>query len=128
MSGVGSGQLLVRATERDASWQSPCVTSFLTDRMGASHQRVDDEAIDRILAELDEPLDDEHPDVSIEHESGWALSAFQSGAVIWENVEDESEPRHMTHVPRGRVRELFRRLAAGDLEAVEAEPWSPGCR
>lgn len=96
------------------------------DRMGAAHQEVDSRAIDRVLAELDDPRDDEHPDVSIEHESGWGLSAFQSGLLVWENVEGDVEPRHMPSVPRDRVRELFRRVAAGDLEAVESEPWLPG--
>lgn len=74
----------------------------MRDRMGASQDEVDDEAIDRIIAELDDPPDDEHPDVSIEHESGWGLSAFQSGLLVWESVEGDSEPRHMSAVPRQR--------------------------
>ena len=98
----------------------------MSDRTGASHLDVDDEEIDRILDELDGPVDEEHPNVSISHESGWGLSAFQSGAVVWENVEGDDEPRHMSAVPRDRVRELFRRLAVGDIDAVEAEPWLPG--
>jgi hypothetical protein len=102
------------------------VASFMYDRMGAAHHDVNDEAIDRILAELDGPLDDEHPDVSIVHETGWGLSAFQSGLLIWENVEDDDEPRHMRPVPRAVVRDLFRLVAAGDLDALEAEPWQPG--
>jgi hypothetical protein len=96
------------------------------DRMGASHGEVDDTSIDRVLAQLDDPPDDEHPDVSIHDESGWGLSAFQSGALVWENVEEDGEPRHMTAVPRDHVRHLFRCVAAGDLTAVEAEPWLPG--
>jgi hypothetical protein len=58
------------------------VASFIIhDRMGASHYEVDDDAIDRVLGELDDPVDDRHP-VSIEHVSGWVLSAFQSGLVV----------------------------------------------
>src|SRR5262245_22707350 len=102
------------------------MASFLYDRMGASHRDVDDNAIDRVVGELDDPRGDEHPDVSINHESGWAVSAFQSGLVVWENVEEDVEPRHMAAVPRSRVRELFRHIAAGDLDSVEAEPWQPG--
>jgi hypothetical protein len=94
--------------------------------MGASHPQTDDGAIDRVLAELDDPLDDEHPDVAIEHESGWALSAFQSGLLVWGNVEDDCEPRHMRDVPRAQVREYFRCVAAGDLAFVEAAPWLAG--
>ena len=98
------------------------------DRTGASHRQVDDDVIDRVVAELDDPGDDEHPDVAIEHESGWGLSAFQTGLLVWEDVEDGGEPRHMKDVSRARVRELFRRVADGDLESIEAEPWLPGYR
>lgn len=102
------------------------MASFMYDRMGASHREVDDDAIDRILAELEEPRDDEHPDVSIEHESGWGLSAFQSGLLVWENVEEDGGARHIRAVPRDHVRDLFRRVAAGEIDVVEAEPWLPG--
>jgi hypothetical protein len=102
------------------------VASFIIhDRMGASHYEVDDDAIDRVLGELDDPVDDRHP-VSIEHVSGWVLSAFQSGLVVWENAEEDGEPRHMRAVSRDRVRELFRHVAAGDLDPAEAELWQPG--
>ena len=47
-----------------------------------SHYVVDDDAIDRLIGELDDMDDDEHADVSVEHESGWVLSAFQSGLVV----------------------------------------------
>src|SRR4051812_48452962 len=40
-----------------------------------------------LLAELDGPEDDEHPDVWIDHESGWGLSSFSSGLPVWENSE-----------------------------------------
>ena len=98
----------------------------MTNRMGGSVLEVDDEAIDQVLAELDEPADAEHPDVSIQVESGWCLSAYQSDRLVWENVEDAGPPRHMRAVSRERMRELFRRVAAGELEAVETSPWLPG--
>ena len=53
------------------------VARFMHDRMGASHRQLDDRTIDRVLSGLDDPRDDEHPDVAIEQESGWSLSAFQ---------------------------------------------------
>ncbi len=98
----------------------------MNDRMGGSVLEVDDKAIDHVLAELDEPVDDEHPDVSIQDESGWCLSAYQSGCLVWENVEDAGPPRHMPAVSRERMGELFRRVAAGDLDAVETAPWLAG--
>ena len=83
------------------------------------------EAVGALLAELDAGDDAEHPDVAIAHESGWTLSAFPSGLVVWENVED-GEPRHLAGVSRERVRAMFDALAAEDLDAVEAQEWQPG--
>jgi hypothetical protein len=42
-----------------------------------------------LLQSLD--IDDkEHPDVALTHESGWCLSAFPSGLLVWENDETNS--------------------------------------
>ncbi len=72
--------------------------------------------------------DPEHPDVALKHETEWCLSAFRSGLLVWENVEaDADNPRHMTDVPREKVLCLWVKLAQGDIAAVEAEPWLPGC-
>ena len=77
-----------------------------------------------VLAELDDD-DDEHPCVSLTHESEWSLGAFPGGLVVWENLE-AGEPRHMNKVARERVLELWRKLADGRLSEIEAEPWLPG--
>ena len=95
------------------------------------------ERLREILQELDiETEDFEHPDVSLKHETEWCLSAFLSGVLIWENVDgvpenDDTDPeaklaRHMKGVSRQKVLELWLKLAAGDIAAVEAEPWLPG--
>jgi hypothetical protein len=44
--------------------------------------------------------------------------------VAW--VDGGGEARHMRDVPRDRVRALFRRVAAGDLGALDAQLWLPG--
>lgn len=80
----------------------------------------------RILGELDGPADPEHPDVSLVHESGWALSAFPNGLLVWENAEWDGPPRHRTRVPRLDVERLWRALAAGEIAVVEAYGWDPG--
>jgi hypothetical protein len=49
------------------------------------------EALDALILELGEPDDPEHPDVAVQHETGWTLSAFGSGLILWENVEDGPE-------------------------------------
>jgi hypothetical protein len=85
-------------------------------------------ALDRLEQLFDERLadDDEHPDVCVEHESAWNLAAFPSGLIVWENVEGEGPARHMRSVPRTKVIELWRKLAAGDIQAVDSEPWQRG--
>ena len=110
------------------SEQSALVSFVVTNRMGQDFKAPDAETIDRVLAELDEPVDDEHPDSSLTHETGWSLGAFPSGAVMWENVanHDASAPRHLAAVPRAEVRRLWHALAAGDITAVESQPWLPG--
>jgi hypothetical protein len=79
-----------------------------------------------ILAELKD-ADDEHPDVSLEHESAWGLSYGRSGVVTFENVESrEGKPRHMRDITPKQVIALWKRLARGDLAWLEKQPWQPG--
>lgn len=59
-------------------------------RQGEFIANPDISVIKNVLDELDEPLDPEHPDVALSHESGWTLPAFSGGLVIWENVETVS--------------------------------------
>ena len=97
-------------------------------RGGEMFHTPDVATIDRVLAELDEPTDEEHPDVALTHESGWCLSAFRSGGLTWENVEGIEEARHLDAVSRAEVKRLWLALAAGDLSEVESQPWLPGYR
>jgi hypothetical protein len=101
------------------------VVFHLTERWGESHPNAPIEMMRQALTTL-EVEDQEHPDVSLTHESGWCLSAFPSGLLIWENVETDDEPRHMAGVPRAQVLELWQALAQGDIERVDSEPWSAG--
>ena len=97
----------------------------LTSRWGATHSDPPLELMRQVLVALDIE-DQEHPDVSLTHESGWCLSAFPDGLVVWENVEADDEPRHMTGIPRMKVLELWQALAQGDLEIINSEPWVAG--
>ena len=66
-------------------------------------------------------------DVSVIHDdSGWCLSAHRDGRLILGNLEDRESECHMIHVPRARVLDLWRRLIAGDIDGLRAEPWKPG--
>lgn len=84
--------------------------------------------LDRLPALLDEleNAEDEHPDVSLTHESGWGLSVFASGLVIFENVEEGNDPRHRRRCKRSEILTMFEELARGDLAALNARRWRPG--
>ena len=57
--------------------------------------------------------DIEHVDVSVVHDdSGWAMSAYGSGRLIFEHLGEGGEC-HMIPVSKERVLELWRLLAAG---------------
>ncbi len=96
-------------------------------RQGDSVSNPDEQTINAVLAELDEPLDPEHPDVALTHESEWCLSAYPSGLIVWENLEDDEVPvRHMRNVSKQDVRRLWAELAQGKLQVVDAEDWTLG--
>jgi hypothetical protein len=48
---------------------------------------------------------------------------FQTGPA---NVEGDGPARHMVSVPRAKVIELWRKLAGGDIQEVDSEPWQMG--
>jgi hypothetical protein len=93
-------------------------------RWGNSESNVDVDRMAAALGELD-THDQEHPDVSLSHESEWSLSAFESGLLVWENLES-GEPRHMKGVSRREVLRLWIALSQGELSLIEAEAWLPG--
>jgi hypothetical protein len=72
--------------------------------------------------------DGEHTDVGIKHESGWALSAFPGGLVVFENVETDGGigPRHLQAATREKVLRLWNALAKGNLKEMEMEEWQRG--
>src|SRR5687768_12293784 len=87
----------------------------------------DDPPVERMreaLAELDVE-DSEHPDVALIHESGWCLSAYPSGLVVWGHL-GRQEDRHIRGISRERVLELWLKLSRGEIEAVEREAWQTG--
>ena len=100
------------------------MTFHLTFRWGNNESDV---GVDRMVAALGEldAHDQEHPDASLTHESEWSLAAFESGLLVWENLES-GEPRHMKAVPRDKVLRLWTALSRGELALIEAEAWLPG--
>lgn len=89
---------------------------------------TDDATVDGVralLAEL-ENADDEHPDVAVGHESGWTLSVFRDGFVVWEDVENEGDPRHLDGLAEAEVLRLMEVAVRDDLATVHALAWRPG--
>jgi hypothetical protein len=99
------------------------VTAYI-DHLFGEQEVASVEALPGLIAELD-LADGEHTDVSVELDSGWALSAYQNGQVIWGNVEADAEVGQLTGVSRAEMVELFTHLVNGDIEAVSSRPWDP---
>lgn len=94
--------------------------SFVTtDRNGAMESDPPSSRLDELVSELDGPRDDEHPDVSVAHESGWSLSAFPTGMLIWENVKEDGIERRVSGLSRDDVWELFGAVSRGEVQFVD---------
>jgi hypothetical protein len=101
-------------------------------RYGASsnHERISDETLRELLAELDDSEDDpEHGDVWLsEDATGWGIGVFagERGLVVLENSETGGESFHRTGVLREHAFMLLRRAADGEMHTIRDEPWNPG--
>jgi hypothetical protein len=101
------------------------MTYHVNPRYTDSEEMPSVDRMREVLAELDGEDDDEHPSVSLTHDSDWSMSAFPDGLVIWENAEADVA-RHMLHVSRAKVLELWIKLSEGQTEVIESEPWIAG--
>ncbi|WP_330237863.1 hypothetical protein [Streptomyces sp. NBC_00525] len=81
-----------------------------------------------LVAELDGPIDDEHPDVSVTDDgSSWIVSAFQDGSLVLENLDDgDVQPRHLRDVSRAEMIRVMVILVRGDLTALQRLDWLSG--
>jgi hypothetical protein len=100
------------------------MTYFVETRWGGSEDSPSVERMKEILAELDKS-DAEHPDTWLTHESGWTLSAHETGLLVWDH-EEAARTRHMRDVPRSHVLDLWTKLSAGLVDEIEREPWCSG--
>jgi hypothetical protein len=102
------------------------MAATLVHRTGEMTEFAGAADLDGLILELDGPADPEHPDVAVAAESGWTLSAFGTGLVVFENVECEVPARHQKGLTRAEVRDLFRLLVRGDVQRIESLGWVPG--
>jgi hypothetical protein len=96
----------------------------VTSRWRVGESNPSSNRLREILSELDAD-DCEHPDASLTHESEWSHSAFQGGALVWENLE-EGEPRHLNGLGRDQVLDLWLQLSRVEISKVDSQPWAPG--
>jgi hypothetical protein len=96
----------------------------LTTQFGAMERNPSPERMAAVIDGID-PNDEEHPEVSLTHESEWCIGVFASGLVTFENLED-GEPMHMRGLSRREILELWQKLARGEVDALRALPWKPG--
>jgi len=103
------------------------------ERLGSALHRYGDgeseppiSALPSLYDELEEDDDIEHESVTVTHDSGWSLSAYGGGYVIFGHLDRAETERHMNGVSRDDIVRLWTLLANGDIDAVAREPWKPG--
>ena len=101
------------------------MTYFVQTRWGDSEDTPTEARMREILAELD-TSDPEHPDTWLSHESGWTLSIFEGGLVVWENPELEEGPRYQQHVSRDEALRMWLFLSRGAFDQIESLLWTEG--
>ncbi|MDB4967124.1 MAG: hypothetical protein JWN44_2813 [Myxococcales bacterium] len=97
----------------------------VTHRLGSMKNNPPLESLAALAAELD-AADDQHFDVSVSDDSGWTLTAYANGSIVWENVETDGALRHLPAVARNEVIRMMKAVATGDLAALEREQWQAG--
>ena len=98
---------------------------FAHDRFGGSISRPTEEQLRNLLESLSTP-DEEHPDVSLQSESGWCVSAFGSGLVVLENVETGEGPWYLANQRTEQVLALWRAIAFNGAVDIHLDPWLDG--
>ena len=114
-----------RVAELGSFAESRMPKTFLVRRWGGGCPNPEDADLRAALAELATP-DAEHPDCWVSDETGWTISAHQSGKVVLENPESDEGPWHMTGQTHDQIMELWRLLQLGHLAAIRQRPWLAG--
>jgi hypothetical protein len=101
------------------------MTTYLQTRWGGSGKDPSESELQAALAELATP-DPEHPDCWLIDENGWSISAFDTGLVVFENVETDEGPWHMPNCTSKLMLALWNHLKAGELDKVKTHAWREG--
>lgn len=100
-------------------------TTYLTKRWGEGIQSPHRQELVEALSELDKP-DAEHPDCWLNTEDGWSISVFESGLIIFQNVETGEGPWHMRSTSKETALELWQLLQENNIAALQNKPWAAG--
>lgn len=101
------------------------MVTYLTTRWGNAVENPSAEEMLASLREL-EKRDEEHPDCWLNSEDGWSISVFQSGLIVFENVETGEGPWHLKGMPRDTALRLWQLLQANELSSIKKQPWNEG--
>ncbi|GAA3486351.1 MULTISPECIES: hypothetical protein [Streptomyces] len=109
------------------------MTYFMYDVHGTAVDEPDAETLRALVVDGLADPEAVNPEVSLTHESGWSLTAYAGGLLLWENIEDaedaknaedaenaERAPDTRDGVARDEVVRLFELLAKGETAAVAA--------
>lgn len=100
------------------------MTYFVTHWLGNDESKYPIGRFAELLDELDH-ADDEHPDVSVTHESEWCLTIDRNTLVILENLED-GEPVHAGPLSRDEVVNMMKLVAQGQIDRLHDFAWKAG--
>ena len=96
------------------------------DRFGNTIHNPTPAQMEQLLASFSWGGVDNHPEVSIIHETGWRLKYYPSGLLLLENAAEDKGPWHMRGLSREVVKEMWLWMASGELEKVGSAGWLPG--
>jgi len=101
------------------------VPTHLTRRWGETIANPKSQDLTLALGELAKH-DVEHPDCWLSSHDGWSISIFESGLVVFENIETGEGPWHMRAVPNPEALKLWQLLQENDLKSLRTKPWAKG--
>lgn len=99
-------------------------TYHTTDAEGRTLVTPSSKQMRAVLASLEHADEADFPDVSLVHESGWAITIDERWLAVLERVEDPVVAMRTLSVEHlDGAFTLWASLAAGDLKAIEAMSW-----
>jgi hypothetical protein len=104
------------------------VTYQIGDGWGESADNPSVEDMQKFLDKLDID-DEEHCEVWLTNDlTDWTLSCFPNNTIVFYESSENSgyKPRHLTSVSRNKMLELWEKLAKGQIDELEKEPWKAG--